>query len=64
MIRNRVHFACKFGFPSVWVLLGLFISLGIRLKRLQPQRVWTILRITMSPNAFKNFVQKNGGYYS
>lgn len=64
MIRNRVHFACKFGFPRVWVLLGLFISLGIRLKRLQPQRVWTILRITMSPNAFKNFVQKNGGYYA
>lgn len=63
MIRNRIHFALKNGFPKASVLLGLMISLGIRLNRLQFSRIATIIAITFSTKGFKRFIEKNGGFY-
>ena len=63
MIRNRIHFAFKNGYPTLSILLGLGISLALRIKRLQFSRVPTILKITLSKTAFKKFIEKNGGYY-
>ena len=63
MIRNRIHFALKNGFPKIYVLLGLMISLGIRLNRLQFTRIATIIAITFSTKIFKRFIEKNGGFY-
>ena len=63
MIRNRIHFALKNGFPTLGILLGLGISLALRIKRFQFSRVTTILKITLSKSLFKKFIEKNGGYY-
>ncbi|WP_405342842.1 glycosyltransferase family 2 protein [Fibrobacter sp.] len=63
MIRNRIHFALKNGFPTASVLVGFVISLLLRLKRLQFSRVTTIIAITLSKKLFKKFVERNGGYY-
>ncbi|MBR4558095.1 MAG: glycosyltransferase family 2 protein [Fibrobacter sp.] len=63
MIRNRIHYGLKNGYPAASVLAGLFISLGLRLKRLQFTRVATIFAITLSTHLFKKFVERNGGYY-
>ena len=63
MIRNRIHFAFQNGFPTLSILLGLGISLALRIKRLQFSRVPTILKITLSKALFKKFIEKNGGYY-
>ena len=63
MIRNRIHFAFQNGFPTFGILLGLGISLALRIKRLQFSRVPAILKITLSKTAFKKFIEKNGGYY-
>lgn len=61
MIRNRIRFARGNGFPFVGVYVGLMISLLLRVKRLQFNRVWTILKILSSDKAFREFVEKNGG---
>ena len=63
MIRNRIHFGFKNGFPKASIIAGLFISLGLRLKRLQFSRIATILIICLSERFFKNYIEKNGGYY-
>ena len=63
MIRNRIHFAFQNGFPTIGILLGLGISLLLRIKRFQFSRVTTILKITLSKSSFKKFIEKNGGYY-
>lgn len=63
MIRNRIHFAFQNGYPILTILLGLGISLALRIKRLQFSRVPAILKITLSKTAFKKFIEKNGGYY-
>ena len=63
MIRNRIHYGLKNGYPTLSLWIGLFISLGIRLKRLQFSRVATILAITLSTRTFKTFIERNGGYY-
>lgn len=63
MIRNRIHFALKNGFPTSGVILGFIISLALRLKRLQFSRILTIIKITLSKTAFKKFIEKNGGFY-
>ena len=63
MIRNRIHFGFKNGFPKAGIIAGLFISLGLRLKRLQFSRIATILIICLSERIFKIFIEKNGGYY-
>ena len=64
MIRNRYHFAQKFQFPSFSVKYGLFLSLLLRVFRFQPLRAITILRIVLSEQSFKNFIEKNGGFYA
>ena len=63
MIRNRIHFAFKNGFPTLSILAGFGISLALRLKRRQFSRVATILSITLSRKAFKEFIERNGGSY-
>ena len=63
MIRNRIHFGFKNGFPKAGIIAGLFISLGLRLKRLQLSRIATILIICLSERIFKILNEKNGGYY-
>jgi len=63
MIRNRVHFARHNGIPLWGNLLGLLISLGLRCKRLQFNRVITILWLLLSKNNLKHFIEKHGGYY-
>ena len=63
MIRNRIHYGLKNGYPTASILAGLFISLGIRLKRRQFLRVATIFTITLSKQSFKKFIERNGGYY-
>lgn len=63
MIRNRIHFALKNGFPTASVLVGFVISLLLRLKRFQVSRIITIIAITLSKKQFKKFVERNGGYY-
>ena len=63
MIRNRIYFAFRNGYPALSILAGFGISLALRLKRRQFSRVLTILRITLSKTAFKKFVERNGGSY-
>lgn len=63
MIRNRVHFARHSGFPTWGNLMGLMISLGLRFKRLQFNRIVTILWILLSQKNLKKFIEKHGGYY-
>lgn len=64
MIRNRYHFAQKFQFPNFSVKYRLFLSLLLRVFRFQPLRAITILRIVLSEQSFKNFIEKNGGFYA
>ena len=64
MIRNRFHFAQKFQFPSFTVKYGLFLSIMLRVFRLQPLRALAILRIVLSEDSFKSFIEKNGGFYA
>ena len=64
MIRNRFHFAQKFQFPSFFVKYGLFLSIMLRVLRFQPLRALAILRIILSEHDFKNFIEKNGGFYA
>ncbi|MBR4917086.1 MAG: glycosyltransferase family 2 protein [Fibrobacter sp.] len=64
MIRNRYHFAQKFQFPSFTVKYGLFLSIMLRVFRLQPLRALAILRIVLSEDSFKSFIEKNGGFYA
>lgn len=61
MIRNRVFFCRKYGFPKTGVFLALLISLSLRARRGQWNRIRTILRITFSIRNFKKFIQDNGG---
>ena len=63
MIRNRIRFAFRNGFPAASVLAGFCISLALRLKRKQFSRISTILSITLSKSAFKKFIERNGGSY-
>ena len=63
MIRNRIHFGFRNGYPAVSLIAGLLISLGLRFKRLQFSRIATILVICLSEKAFKKFIEKNGGSY-
>lgn len=63
MIRNRIHFAMENGFPLLGVATGLLISLGLRVKRFQFNRVFTIIRILLSQKSFKKFIEDNGGFY-
>lgn len=63
MIRNRILFARRNGFPFSGILFGLLVSLCLRIKRLQFNRVLQILWILISQKNFKNFVEKNGGLY-
>lgn len=64
MIRNRIVFANKYMFPVYSVKVGLLISLVLRILRFQPLRAFTILMILESEHSFKNFIQKNGGFYA
>ena len=63
MIRNRIHFAKRNGFPAVGIWAGFLISLAIRLKRCQLNRVLKIIEITLSTKRLKKFIENNGGYY-
>ena len=63
MIRNRIYFALKNGFPIFGVLIGFAISLALRIKRCQIKRVFTILKITLSKKSFQRFIERNGGFY-
>lgn len=63
MIRNRIHFAKRNGFPAVGIWAGFLISLAIRLKRRQLNRVLKIIEITLSTKRLKKFIENNGGYY-
>ena len=58
MIRNRIRYGLKNGYPTASILTGLFISLALRLKRRQFARVVTIFAITLSTRLFKKFVEK------
>lgn len=62
MIRNRIRFARRNGFPLLGIRIGLLISLGLRFKRMQWNRILKILGITLSQKSFKSFILKNGGY--
>ena len=62
MVRNRVLFAKKFGWPRWGITLSLLISLALRLKRGQFQRIATICKIAFSKKQFSLFVQRNGGW--
>ena len=64
MIRNRILFARKYMFPEFQVKVGLFLSLAIRVFRLQPLRAIKILQILASEESFRKFIQKNGGFYA
>jgi len=63
MIRNRVTFARHNGYPLWGILTGLLISLGLRIKRKQFNRVFQILWILASRKNLKKFIEKNGGTY-
>ena len=63
MIRNRIHFAKRNGFPAVGIWAGFLISLAIRIKRRQLNRVLKIIEITFSTKRLKKFIESNGGYY-
>ena len=63
MIRNRIHFALKNGFPTFSVLIGLAISLALRIKRSQFKRAFVIPKIILSETSFKRFIEENGGNY-
>ena len=63
MIRNRIHFAKRNGFPAVGIWAGFLISLAIRIKRRQLNRVLKIIEITLSTKRLKKFIESNGGYY-
>lgn len=62
MVRNRTLFAKKFGWPLWGYTLSLLISLVLRLKRGQFQRIASICKIVISRKQFLGFVQKNGGW--
>lgn len=64
MIRNRILFARKYMFPEFQVKVGLFLSLALRVFRLQPLRAIKILQILASEESFRKFIQKNGGFYA
>lgn len=64
MIRNRIHFALRNGFPKIGVWTGFLISLLLRIKRGQFKRVITILSITTSKKRLRSFIEKNGGFYA
>jgi hypothetical protein len=36
----------------------------LRVFRLQPLRALAILRIVLSEDSFKSFIEKNGGFYA
>lgn len=63
MIRNRIHFAKKNGFPTTGRFISLAISLILRIKRLQFARIAKIIQIVFSEQAFKRFIENNGGSY-
>lgn len=63
MIRNRIHFAWTNGFSKLGILVGLMISLALRIKRGQLNRVAKILSITASTKKLKQFIEENGGFY-
>ena len=63
MIRNRIHFAKRNGFPWIGIWAGFLISLAIRIKRRQLNRVLKIIDITFSTKRLKKFIENNGGYY-
>lgn len=63
MVRNRLHFAKICGYPASGRFAGLCISLLLRIKRLQWNRVLKIMQITLSTNAFKKFIEVHGGAY-
>ncbi len=63
MIRNRIHFAKRNGFPAIGIWTGFLISLAIRIKRRQLNRVLKIIEITFSTKRLKKFIENNGGYY-
>ena len=62
MVRNRTLFAKKFGWPLWGYTVSLLLSLMLRLKRGQFQRIASICKITMSKKSFSLFVQENGGW--
>ena len=62
MVRNRTLFAKKFGWPLWGYTLSLLISLVLRLKRGQFQRIASICKIVISRKQFLRFVQKNDGW--
>lgn len=61
LIRNRVLFCRKYGFPRIGIALALFFSLLLRAQRHQWKRITTILFITLSAKKFKKFIRDNGG---
>ncbi|MCK9183115.1 MAG: hypothetical protein M0P13_09605, partial [Fibrobacteraceae bacterium] len=62
MVRNRIFFCNKYGFPKTGIFLALLISLLLRARRNQWNRIATILRITLSIREFKQFIRDNGGF--
>lgn len=61
LIRNRVFFCRKYGFPKAGIFLALLFSLLLRAQRRQWKRIITILCITLSVQKFRKFIRDNGG---
>ena len=62
MVRNRILFAKKFRWSKLGYCFGLLISLLLRLKRRQFNRVIAICKITASQKQFRRFIAENGGW--
>lgn len=62
MVRNRIHFALKHRFPLWGIILGLFISFLLRIKRMQWNRIPKILSILSSKAKCRSFILQNGGF--
>ena len=62
LVRNRIFFCNKYGFPKTGIFLALLISLLLRVRRNQWNRIAAILRITLSIREFKQFIRDNGGF--
>lgn len=62
LIRNRVFFCRKYGFPKAGIFLALLFSFLLRAQRRQWKRITTILSITLSVQKFKKFIRDNGGF--
>ncbi|MCQ2060131.1 MAG: glycosyltransferase family 2 protein [Fibrobacter sp.] len=62
MLRNRIHFAKKYGFPKWGYTLGLLLSFVLRIKRGEWKHIPKILSIIRSKANYKKFILQNGGF--